>query len=92
MTGPLRRSLEIVNVKGLHARASGKFAETVDRYDAEAVVSKDGIDVDGGSILDLLMLIAAKGSRIEVETKGPDAEALMAALATLVADRFGEDD
>jgi phosphocarrier protein HPr len=86
----LRRSLSIVNRKGLHARASARFVETVERFDARAFVSRDGMRVDGGSIMGLLMLAAAQGSRIEVETRGPQAEPLMNALETLVADMFGE--
>ncbi len=87
----LRRSLRIVNARGLHARASAKFVETVERFDAAATVEKDGMRVDGGSIMGLLMLAACKDSAIDVETSGPQAEALMRALATLVAERFGEE-
>jgi len=86
------RSLDIVNIKGLHARASAKFVEVVERFDATAQVAKDGMSADGDSIMGLLMLAASKGTSIEVETKGPDADALMAALASLVADKFGEGD
>lgn len=86
----LKRRLPIVNRKGLHARASARFVETVERFDASAMVGKDGMRVDGRSIMGLLMLAAAQGSEIEVETSGPQAEALMEALAALVADRFGE--
>jgi phosphocarrier protein len=89
--GPERRRLPIVNRKGLHARASARFVETVERFDARASVSKDGMTVDGRSIMGLLMLAAAQGSAIEVETRGPEAGALMQALAALVADRFGEE-
>jgi Phosphotransferase System HPr (HPr) Family len=88
---PLRR-LAIVNRKGLHARASARFVETVERFDAEATVARDGLRVNGGSIMGLLMLAAAQGSEIEVETRGPEADALMAALDALVSDRFGEAD
>lgn len=88
-TGP--RSLEIVNAKGLHARASAKFVATVEEFDAEARVSRDGMEVSGDSIMGLLMLAAAKGCSIEVETSGPEADALMQALDALVAGRFGED-
>ena len=88
---PARR-LAIVNRKGLHARASARFVETVERFDAEATVARDGLRVNGGSIMGLLMLAAAQGSEIEVETRGPEADALMAALDALVADRFGEAD
>jgi phosphocarrier protein len=86
-----RRRLGIVNRKGLHARASARFVETVERFDARATVSKDGMSVDGGSIMGLLMLAAAQGSEIEVETRGAEADALMEALAALLAARFGED-
>jgi phosphocarrier protein len=86
----LRRRLPIVNRKGLHARASARFVETVERFDACAMVAKDGMRVDGRSIMGLLMLAAAQGSELEVETTGPQAEALMEALTALVADRFGE--
>jgi phosphocarrier protein len=86
----LRRSLPIVNRKGLHARASARFVETVERFDASATAAKDGMRVDGRSIMGLLMLAASQGSEIEVETAGPQAEALMEALAALLADRFGE--
>ena len=83
--------LEIVNEKGLHARASAKFVETVEQFDATAEVSKDGLDTAGDSIMGLLMLAASKGTFIEVETAGPEADALAKAITDLVANRFGED-
>ncbi len=86
-----RRMLEIVNEKGLHARASARFVETVDRFEADAIVRRDGLEVSGESIMGLLMLGAARGAAIEVETSGAEAEALIEALAELVADRFGEE-
>ncbi|MEL6205783.1 MAG: HPr family phosphocarrier protein [Pseudomonadota bacterium] len=91
MAAPIVRALEIVNEKGLHARASAKFVETVERFDAACDVRRDGLDAAGDSIMGLLMLAASKGSTIEVETRGADAEALADALQALVADRFGED-
>jgi|TARA_B110000908_G_C9876162_1_gene280530 phosphocarrier protein len=84
-------TLEIVNEKGLHARASAKLVEVVEGFDATAEVTKDGMNASGDSIMGLLMLAAAKGSFIDVETSGPDADALANALTTLVADKFGED-
>ena len=87
----IRRVLTITNRKGLHARASARFVEAVETFDAEAMVCKDGMRVDGRSIMGLLMLAAACGSTIEVETTGPEAAALMAALETLLAERFGEE-
>lgn len=85
------RRLRIVNDKGLHARASAKFVETVEAHDADANVTKDGMGASGDSIMGLLMLGAASGSEIDVETKGAEAEPLMEALAALVADKFGEE-
>ncbi|MBY8977237.1 HPr family phosphocarrier protein [Rhodobacteraceae bacterium NNCM2] len=84
-------SLEIINRKGLHARASAKFVETVEAHDADARVSHDGQSVGGDSIMGLLMLAAHQGTSIQVETSGPEAEELMQALRDLLAARFGED-
>ena len=81
----------IVNEKGLHARASAKLVEVVEQFDASADVSRDGQYASGDSIMGLLMLAAAKGTSIEVVTKGPQARELADALQMLVADRFGEE-
>lgn len=86
----LRRELRIINEKGLHARASARFVETVEQFDARAIVEKDGERVSGNSIMGLLMLVAPRGSAIQVTTSGPDAEALMQALTELVDGYFGE--
>lgn len=91
MTETTLRKLEIVNVKGLHARASAKLVEVVEGFDATAEVGKDGMSASGDSIMGLLMLAASKGTTIEVQTSGPDAEALADAIDALVADKFGED-
>ena len=64
------QSLIIKNEKGLHARASAKFVDTVESFNASALVRKDGIEVSGDSIMGLLMLAASRGTAIEVETKG----------------------
>jgi phosphocarrier protein len=90
MTEAVLRELSIVNEKGLHARASAKFVETVERFNAEAWVSRDAEKVSGDSIMGLLMLAASKGTTIQVETRGPEAGALADALEALVADKFGE--
>jgi phosphocarrier protein len=84
------RHLDIVNVKGLHARASARFVEVVEAHDAKATVRRDGLSAAGDSIMGLLMLAASMGTSIEVETSGPEALKLADALAALVADRFGE--
>ncbi|MEM6618975.1 MAG: HPr family phosphocarrier protein [Pseudomonadota bacterium] len=84
------QNLEILNEKGLHARASAKFVECVESFDAACVVSKDGMEVGGDSIMGLMMLAASKGCTIGVETTGNQAAELGNALRTLVADCFGE--
>ena len=86
----MQQTLNIINEKGLHARASAKFVETVERFDAGAIVRKDGLSSEGDSIMGLLMLAASIGTSIEVETRGVESEALAQALADLVADQFGE--
>lgn len=87
----ITRNLRIVNEKGLHARASARFVEQVEAFDALAMVSRDGMRVSGDSIMGLLMLGAHKGTEIEVETSGAQATELAEALSALVANRFGED-
>lgn len=84
------RTLQIVNEKGLHARASAKFVECVEGFDANAEVTKDGMTVSGDSIMGLLMLGASRGTSIQVSTLGAEAQALADALERLVANRFGE--
>ncbi|WP_347832113.1 HPr family phosphocarrier protein [uncultured Planktomarina sp.] len=86
----MQQTLNIINEKGLHARASAKFVETVERFDAGVIVRKDGLSSEGDSIMGLLMLAASIGTSIEVETRGVESEALAQALADLVADQFGE--
>ncbi|MCR9126279.1 MAG: HPr family phosphocarrier protein [Rhodobacteraceae bacterium] len=86
----VHRTLKIVNEKGLHARASAKLVEVVEAFDARAEVSREGLSASGDSIMGLLMLAASKGTSIDVETSGTDAQALADALAALVADKFGE--
>ncbi|WP_146587144.1 HPr family phosphocarrier protein [Puniceibacterium confluentis] len=91
MSETTRRELRILNEKGLHARASAKLVEVVEGFDATAEVSKDGMSASGDSIMGLLMLAASRGTSIEVETRGPDAQALADAVEALVANRFGEE-
>ena len=85
------QKLNIINEKGLHARASAKLVETVEKFDATASVSKDGLMAEGDSIMGLLMLAAARGTIIEVETRGPQAVMLAKALQELITSGFGED-
>jgi phosphocarrier protein HPr len=85
------RTFEIVNVKGLHARAAARFVEVVEAHDASAIARRDGLSASGDSIMGLLMLAASMGTTIEVETTGPQAQHLADALEALIADRFGEE-
>ncbi|WP_320144717.1 HPr family phosphocarrier protein [uncultured Cohaesibacter sp.] len=82
--------LIIQNKRGLHARASAKFVQLVERFDALVSVSKDGQTVCGNSIMGLMMLAAAPGCAIDVVAEGNEAEAVMEALNKLISDRFGE--
>lgn len=82
--------LQIINEKGLHARASAKFVETVEAHDATAEVMKDGMSVPGDSIMGLLMLAASRGTSIKVRISGAQSAELAQALRALVEDRFGE--
>jgi phosphocarrier protein len=91
MSRPVVRHLPIINEKGLHARASAKFVETVERFDARATVRLAGMEAAGDSIMGLLMLAASKGTTIEVEISGAQANELAGALSALVETRFGED-
>lgn len=84
------RLLEIRNEKGLHARASAKFVEVVERFDADVSVRRDGLEVSGDSIMGLLMLAAAQGASIEVSADGPEAASVLDALQALVDGNFGE--
>ncbi|MDW9359291.1 HPr family phosphocarrier protein [Sinorhizobium meliloti] len=87
----LTRELLIVNKRGLHARASAKFVQTVETFDAEITVSKDGMTVGGTSIMGLMMLAASTGCSVFVTASGAQAEEALNALDTLVRDRFGEE-
>jgi len=85
-------NLTMVNRRGLHARAAARFVRTLQAYDVEVTVSRDGHAVDGHSIMGLLMLAAPCGGTVEVSLSGPDAAPAAAALQSLVASGFGEDD
>ena len=81
----------ILNEKGLHARASAKFVDMVEQFDANATIEKDGIDACGDSIMGLLMLVASKGTQVDITTEGAQAQELLNALGELISNRFGED-
>jgi phosphocarrier protein HPr len=88
----LSRDLPIVNKKGLHARASAKFVQCVDQFDAEVTVSKDGQSVSGTSIMGLMMLGAGIGCCIHVSASGAQASEALEAITALVGNRFGEEE
>src|ERR1700724_3782178 len=88
--GAIVRVLEICNKKGLHARASAKFVQTVERFDAEVRVTRGQETVGGTSIMGLMMLAAGPGTSIPVEASGAEAAEAIEALASLVAGRFTE--
>ena len=90
--GAAVRVLEICNKKGLHARASAKFVQTVEQYDADVWVTRGNERVGGTSIMGLMMLAAGPGTSITVEATGQQANAVVEALATLVSSRFSEDE
>lgn len=87
----MRRTVEICNERGLHARASAKFVKAASGFESEVKVTRDGTTVDARSIMGLLMLGAGPGCSIEIEAEGPDAEAALEALTALVECRFDEE-
>jgi phosphocarrier protein HPr len=86
----LQREVEIVNKLGLHARASAKLTQVAGKFDAEIWLSRNGRRVNAKSIMGVMMLAAAKGSTILIETDGTDEAEAMQALERLIATRFGE--
>jgi len=84
------RTFQIVNVLGLHARAAAQLVQTANRFKAEVHVEKDGMEVNGKSIMGVLTLAAAKGTQILVSCEGEDAEGAMVALAAIIENGFGE--
>jgi phosphocarrier protein len=87
-----QREVEIVNKLGLHARASAKLTQTASKFAADVWVSRNGRRVNAKSIMGVMMLAAGRGSRVAIETDGADADQALAALVTLIEDRFGEDE
>jgi phosphocarrier protein HPr len=90
--GAVVRELTICNKKGLHARASARFVQTVEKFDADVRVMRCGETVGGTSIMGLMMLAAAPGTKILVEATGKEAAEVIEALAGLIGSRFGEQD
>src|SRR5450432_4324752 len=89
--GALSREIPIINKRGLHARASAKFVQMVERFTAEVWVTRGGETVGGTSIMGLMMLSAGPGTTITVSAIGPDAEAVVNAITELVESKFNEE-
>ena len=87
----LKKQVEIINKLGLHARAAAKFVTTAASFASEIMVHRGEREVNGKSIMGVMMLAAAQGAVIELEITGDDAEQAMAALEALIQDRFGEE-
>lgn len=85
------RTVEIINERGLHARASAKFVKLAGGFNAEVTVTREGQTVDARSIMGLMMLAAGPGCHIEIAAEGSEAQAAVDALAELVAARFDEE-
>lgn len=86
----LEQSVQISNKLGLHARASAKLTQLAGRFQSDVWVSRNGRRVNGKSIMGVMMLAAAQGTTLKLETEGPDEDAAMAALRCLIEDKFGE--
>jgi phosphocarrier protein len=89
--GTIVRELPIINKRGLHARASAKFVQTAEKFDADMTVTRNGETVGGTSIMGLMMLAAGIGTSITVSAKGREAQAAIDAITELVASKFGEE-
>jgi phosphocarrier protein len=86
----LQREVEIINKLGLHARASARLTQVAGRYQAHVWLGRNGRRVNAKSIMGVMMLAAAKGATVTIETEGPDEVQAMEAITTLIADRFDE--
>lgn len=91
MADQAERTLKIVNELGLHARAATKLVQLASKYPCDVTVTKDGHEVNGKSIMGVLMLVASKGSTVTLRAKGDKAQECIDVLAKLIEDKFGED-
>lgn len=87
----LRKEYLIVNKLGLHARASALFVKTASRFSADVKLSREGVEVNGKSIMGIMMLAAAKGTTVSLSVEGPDEIEALQAIGDLIADGFGEE-
>jgi phosphocarrier protein len=86
----VERDLQILNKNGLHARPAAEIVKTAAKYKSEITISREELEVNGKSIMGVMMLAAEQGSMLKVKAEGPDAEQAVAAIAELVARKFGE--
>ena len=91
MSGVVEKEVEIVNRLGLHARAAAKLVQTASAFRSRVLLVTDDEEVDAKSILGLLLLAAAQGTRLRVRCEGPDEEEALAAVTALIANRFEEE-
>ena len=91
MSGVVEKEVEIVNRLGLHARAAAKLVQTASAFRSRVLLVTDDEEVDAKSILGLLLLAAAQGTKLRVRCEGPDGEEALAAVAALIANRFEEE-
>ncbi len=87
----MERTVDIVNLLGLHARAAAKLVTLASKFESEIQIRKDGREVSGKSIMGVMMLAAARGSQVTLIADGADAQQALDEMAALVADRFGEE-
>ena len=88
----IEKELKIINKLGLHARAAVKLVEVASRFDSHITLRRNGREVNGKSIMGVMMLAASQGTSIDIKVDGPDEADAMACIETLVRDRFGEDE
>jgi phosphocarrier protein len=88
----LEQAITIINKLGLHARAAGKLVETTSRFSCDITIDKDGRNVDGKSIMAMMMLAASKGTDIIIKTNGEDEAAALEAIVNLINNRFDEEE
>ncbi len=89
---PVSKTLEIKNKLGLHARAAALLVQTINKFDAEVTIAKDGQTVDGRSIMGVLTLAATLGTKIQIEARGQEAENVLAAVEKLIDNKFFENE
>lgn len=91
MADTAQKTVQIINERGLHARAATKLVQLAAKYPCEVMLEKDGHEVNGKSIMGVLMLVASKGTTLTVKAKGDKADEAVTEILKLINDKFGED-